>query len=348
MFPLPLAAQILVFTRFTPLRAHAIQSSKAPDTGTKQDDSPCNVQVWNGVVLPEQQTVNETTPLENVAHEVVCDYQPHAEATSDPNLWNVQAQGRVAWMTEATLPASLPVRNARHAWGDLSYEYTAIVTFTDGRTVDVPAGHTTFVPVDDVNRTKTRTRLRAPGSEPQSRQFCVVLQQRGKPAAAHPRRGLCTRGCGLLEKASATAADNRRGGGGCGRGAVMGLVNARRASSQFYHAQATAQDATPTDNPVAYYLTAGLPAPVIQSGLGIKVVEFPLAFPVVYDEPVGETIMRLLEPHHQSSRYQGFRRWEDIPDPSKGYRRGEYAGLKGRSGGERDPEPATDSEAATA
>lgn len=29
-----------------------------------------------------------------------------------------------------------------------------IVTFTDGRTVDVSAGHTTFIPADNVNPTK--------------------------------------------------------------------------------------------------------------------------------------------------------------------------------------------------
>jgi hypothetical protein len=76
--------------------------------------------------------------------------------------------------------------------------------------------------------------------------------------------------------------------------------------------------AIPTENPIAYYLRTGL-APVIRPGLEIEFTEFPLADPVVYDEPVGDTVARLLEPHPGP--------WEDIPDPSKGYRWGHYAGL---------------------
>ncbi|KAJ7732975.1 hypothetical protein B0H16DRAFT_1580230 [Mycena metata] len=482
----------------------------------------------DGVVLPEQQTVNETTPLDNVAHEVVYDYLPYVEATSDPNLWNFQAQERVAWMTEATLLDSLPdlthpivtpftvsipavnyppgdertrvVRNGRHGWGDLSYEYTAIVTFTDGRTVDVPAGHTTFVPVDHVDRTKMpfswNATFKDPCAQRQDRELdrCLPKDERSEFVAAvtldegnvvekgnllkgrvtvHSTRGSTTvsgisagvwtgyrdhwaqalaTAAGDADFVGATSFSQQRCRTALGgrplnadspsyaqifaepsesprwRFPPVMLVSSDDSQkntftpeqphfdfefqvqnhhpvnfASYYSSaenqlllnldvvyapevadclkkpqprpQTTAADeaaaveerlwdsstrvahpadfterkppkskrcmmslvatvpltlvgsAIPTDDPVAHYLTPGLPAPVIRSGLGIEVVEFPLASPVAHDEPVGDTISRLLEPHHQSSRYQGFRRWEDIPDPSKGYRRRDYAGL---------------------
>ncbi|KAJ6545418.1 hypothetical protein B0H19DRAFT_1238291 [Mycena capillaripes] len=161
------------------------------------------VSLKDGVVLPERwQALNETTqPPGDVVHEVVYDRQSYAEAMRDLNLWNVQAQERLAWTTEATLLDHLPnlthpivtpftvsvpavnyppgderirvVRIARHSWGDLSYEYTAIVTFTDGRTVDVPAGHTTFIPADHSNPTKMPSSWNATFKDP-----CNELQDR--------------------------------------------------------------------------------------------------------------------------------------------------------------------------
>ncbi|KAJ7931704.1 hypothetical protein B0H13DRAFT_831225 [Mycena leptocephala] len=39
----------------------------------------------------------------------------------------------------------------RHAYSDLGYRYIAVVTFTDGRTEHVQAGHTAFIPALEVN-----------------------------------------------------------------------------------------------------------------------------------------------------------------------------------------------------
>ncbi|KAJ7137746.1 hypothetical protein C8R44DRAFT_336242 [Mycena epipterygia] len=53
-----------------------------------------------GVVLPEpRQAVNETVP----GSDVVYDYQPYADAMSDPELWNVRAEERQVWVTETML-----------------------------------------------------------------------------------------------------------------------------------------------------------------------------------------------------------------------------------------------------
>ncbi|KAJ7226698.1 hypothetical protein GGX14DRAFT_417156 [Mycena pura] len=116
----------------------------------------------------------------NAATEVVYDYGPYDRAMSDPALWVVKAEERTVWSTEATLfdnnptfsrpivkpflvaspavnyPPSFinyhrsinnmkPVK--RHAGSNLGYHYIAVVNFTDGRTVDLRAGHTTFVPI---------------------------------------------------------------------------------------------------------------------------------------------------------------------------------------------------------
>ncbi|KAJ7137754.1 hypothetical protein C8R44DRAFT_336294 [Mycena epipterygia] len=133
-----------------------------------------------GVVLPEpRQAVNETVP----GSDVVYDYQPYADAMSDPELWNVRAEERQVWVTETMLlddnpdlthpivtPFTVAVpavnyppateryrlaRNSRHFFSDLTYQYIAIVRYTDGRTVDVPAGYTTFIPEGSVLPTTT-------------------------------------------------------------------------------------------------------------------------------------------------------------------------------------------------
>ncbi|KAF8137942.1 hypothetical protein K438DRAFT_1996600 [Mycena galopus ATCC 62051] len=143
------------------------------------------VSLKEGVVLPDQWQIvlNHTTAAATTVHDIVYDYQPYAEAISDPELWNVQAQERRAWTTETTLldrkpdlthPTVTPftvavpnvnyppgadrgriVRVARHAFGDLGYQYTAIATFADGRIIAVPAGYTTFVPTDLASPTMT-------------------------------------------------------------------------------------------------------------------------------------------------------------------------------------------------
>ncbi|KAJ7348048.1 hypothetical protein DFH08DRAFT_1080204 [Mycena albidolilacea] len=550
IFLLPLAAQLVSLTP----GAHGIESSKA-DTGTKQNDSPCNAQAWiraedlspnhisegelrvkvsrpecahqvvsvvlrlqlkefsdfvslkNGVVL-QWQAVNETKPPGDVVHEVVYDSRSYAEVTSDPNLWNVQAQERLAWTTEATLLDHLPdlthpivtpftvsvpavnyppgdervrvVRRTRHSWGDLSYEYTAIMTFTDGRTVNVPAGHTTFVPADHANPTKMPSSWNATFKDPcddilnRELDRCLPKDERSEFVAevtldegnviqkgsllkgrvtVHSTHGSTTVSgisagvwtayrdhwaqaraaaagdAGFVETTSFSQQRCRTAIGGRPLNAdtpsyarifarqsefpewrfppvilvssddtqnntftpehphfdfEFHVPNHNSVDFTSYYSSAenqlllnldprpprTAADeaaateerlwdsttpvghpvdfatrkpppksrrcvmtlvatvpvtlvgsAIPTGNPVAHYLTTGLPVPVIRSGLEIEVAEFPLADPVVYDEPVGDTVARLLEPH------PGPRKWKDIPDPSKGYRWGHYAGL---------------------
>ncbi|KAF7360774.1 hypothetical protein MVEN_00809400 [Mycena venus] len=461
------------------------------------------VSLKDGVVLPEKgQAVNETKHSPgDVVHEVVYDYRPYAEATRDPNLWNVQAQERLAWTTEATLLDHLPnltypivtpftvsvpavnyppgderirvVRNARHSWGDLSYEYTAIVTFTDGRTVDIPAGHTTFVPADHASPTKMPSSWTATFKDPcdefgdRELDRCLPKAQRSEFVAEVTldegnivQKGSLVRGRVTVHSThgSTTVSEISAGvwtayrdhwaqalaaaGGDTGFGEATSFSQQRcrtalggrplNADSPSYanifarqsefpkwsfppvmlvssdetenstftpeHSaenqlllnldvlyapevadcmkkprprppRTAADEAAATEellwdsstrvghpvdfarlkplpksrrcvmtlvatvpitlvgsaisigNPVAHYLTTGLPAPVIRSGLEIEVADFPLANPVVYDEPVGDTVARLLEPQ------PGPRKWKDIPDPSKGYRRGHYAGV---------------------
>ncbi|KAJ6527274.1 hypothetical protein DFH09DRAFT_1187083 [Mycena vulgaris] len=142
-----------------------------------------------GVVLPEvQQAANQS---ESVGHEdwegssVVYDYQARDDAMRDPALWTIGAEERRAWTTEVTLldsnpdfsqpvvtpfTVAVPAVNyppglnkyryldglvSRHSFSDLSYRYTAVVTFTDGRIVDVPAGYTTFIPTVHTSAAKT-------------------------------------------------------------------------------------------------------------------------------------------------------------------------------------------------
>ncbi|KAJ7232069.1 hypothetical protein C8J57DRAFT_1384051 [Mycena rebaudengoi] len=136
-----------------------------------------------GAVIPEiQQADNQTIPDDYAdwmgTVDAVYDYQPRDNAMSDPNLWVIKAEERQAWSTEALLidnnpnfsqPIIAPFIVAspavnyppvastwsswvsseplsRHSFSDFGYVYVALVTFTDGRIVEVPAGHTTFVP----------------------------------------------------------------------------------------------------------------------------------------------------------------------------------------------------------
>ncbi|KAJ6581801.1 hypothetical protein B0H19DRAFT_1251967 [Mycena capillaripes] len=132
-----------------------------------------------GAVLPEVQSSNKSVSAgytDWVGSDVVYDYRAHDEGLTDPELWTIKAEERHAWTTEATLiennpdlsqpivtpfSVAVPAVNyppavnryvyrrspiSRHTSSDLGYRYIAAVTFTDGRTEDVLAGHTTFVP----------------------------------------------------------------------------------------------------------------------------------------------------------------------------------------------------------
>ncbi|KAJ7491907.1 hypothetical protein FB451DRAFT_1388358 [Mycena latifolia] len=109
------------------------------------------------------------------------------KAKTDPAVWAVKAEGRIAWTTEALLikgslnfsqpivtpfVVSSPAVNyppateryrwlldrgkmARHSETALTYRYVAVVTFDDGRVVEVPAGYTNFVPAAQVLSTNT-------------------------------------------------------------------------------------------------------------------------------------------------------------------------------------------------
>ncbi|KAJ7716143.1 hypothetical protein B0H16DRAFT_1801813 [Mycena metata] len=133
-----------------------------------------------GAVLPEVRALNQTAPAayaDWTGSDVVLDYRTHDDAMSDPELWAVRAEERRGWTTEATLldgtpdlsqpivtpfTVAVPAVNyppvftqhrqsaqgpiSHHSYSDLGYRYIALVTFVDGRTVDVLAGHTTFKP----------------------------------------------------------------------------------------------------------------------------------------------------------------------------------------------------------
>ncbi|KAJ7721874.1 hypothetical protein B0H16DRAFT_1601602 [Mycena metata] len=127
-------------------------------------------------------------PLGASANDTIYDYGPYDRALSDAALWEVKAEERIAWSTEAVLfdnnpdfsqamitpftivtppvnyPPSvynrraaivtaLPVR--RHAYSVVGYRYTAVVNFTDGRSLDVPVGHTNFAPTSPPPPPKT-------------------------------------------------------------------------------------------------------------------------------------------------------------------------------------------------
>ncbi|KAJ7137745.1 hypothetical protein C8R44DRAFT_766078 [Mycena epipterygia] len=78
--------------------------------------------------------------------------------------------------------------------------------------------------------------------------------------------------------------------------------------------------------PVAHYLGPNSMAPVLRRGSQAEVLNFPATHPVVSEEPLSDTIARLLQPRWQSSRYNSSQ-LRNIPDPTQSYRRGHYAGL---------------------
>ncbi|KAJ7116049.1 hypothetical protein C8R44DRAFT_794024 [Mycena epipterygia] len=139
-----------------------------------------------GAVIPEIHiSHNQTVPTDFLGFwggsstDIVHDYSTYDAAMSDSALWMIKAEERRAWSTEAILfennpnfsqplvtpfivaspavnypPSSksyrtidssiTPVR--RHAYGGLGYHYIAVVEFTNGTIIDLPAGHTSFVP----------------------------------------------------------------------------------------------------------------------------------------------------------------------------------------------------------
>ncbi|KAJ6530010.1 hypothetical protein DFH09DRAFT_1370814 [Mycena vulgaris] len=137
-----------------------------------------------GAVIPEIRGADNESVSADYANwfgtaDAVYDYEPYDSATSDPDLWTIMAEERTAWSTEALLISNNPnfsqpivtpfivasptvnyppvahqriiSRNQispieRHGRSKLGYHYTAVVTFIDGRTVEVDAGYTTFVP----------------------------------------------------------------------------------------------------------------------------------------------------------------------------------------------------------
>ncbi|KAJ7116050.1 hypothetical protein C8R44DRAFT_794026 [Mycena epipterygia] len=138
-----------------------------------------------GAVIPEIHiSHNQTVPTDFLGFwggsstDIVHDYSAYDAAMSDSALSMIKAEERRAWSTEAILfennpnfsqplvtpfivaspavnypPSSksyrtdssiTPVR--RHAYGELGYHYIAVVEFTNGTIIDLPAGHASFVP----------------------------------------------------------------------------------------------------------------------------------------------------------------------------------------------------------
>ncbi|KAJ7637183.1 hypothetical protein FB45DRAFT_908489 [Roridomyces roridus] len=158
------------------------------------------VSAKDGVALPEAWLVSNQTKTVSGLHgevgqKVVYNFSSaYAEAISDPELWNIAAEERIAWTSEIVLlkdhpdlthPVVVPftvdvpnvnypsgvdrmrvVRNSRHSYGDLAYEYTATVTFTDGRILNKPIGYTTFVPINQVSPTTTPSTWRTAFENP--------------------------------------------------------------------------------------------------------------------------------------------------------------------------------------
>ncbi|KAK7012838.1 hypothetical protein R3P38DRAFT_3208958 [Favolaschia claudopus] len=134
----------------------------------------------NGAVLPEVRPSYESASTEftgGTGDEVVYDYQAYDDSLIDSELWTIEAEERSSWMTEAILlqnpdvsktiltpfTVAVPAVNypavvskyrnlynygpvAQHAFSDLGYRYTTIVTFVDGRIKEIPSGHTAFIP----------------------------------------------------------------------------------------------------------------------------------------------------------------------------------------------------------
>ncbi|KAJ7440751.1 hypothetical protein FB451DRAFT_1377467 [Mycena latifolia] len=491
------------------------------------------VALKEGIVLPSTwQAANETTP----ASDMVYDYKPYAEAISDPELWTVKAEERQAWTTETTLldhnrdlthPIVVPFtvavpavnyppgsdrlsrgpRHSRHSFSALGYQYIAIVTFADGRIVNVPAGHTTFVPATYENQSKTPFSLnttfeeRCRGAEyrnmeleyramelekclPKAQQSEFVAEitldegnvvQKGHPVkgrvTVHSTGGSTTMSgisIGVWTAYNHHWAQAQAAAGGDSSfsdatslwhqkcRSALGNQPLNAESSNYAHifddgmsmamawqypsaALVSSDDSTftpahpyydfefqvphdtPVDfaahytnaenhllltldvvyasevadcmklpppppprtaadvmaaveerlwdsytrvghpvnlttliaprknrrcvmtlealvpitvvghaapaNPVTHYLVPGALAPVIRHGARAEAAEFPVAIPVINEEPPADTAARLMLPHHQSSRFIRDRPYTDIPDPTKVYRAGDYAGL---------------------
>ncbi|KAJ6571839.1 hypothetical protein B0H19DRAFT_1064868 [Mycena capillaripes] len=130
---------------------------------------------WEAVIPEIKETDNQTLWGDP---RTLYDYGPYDKAMHDPTLWFVKAEERTVWSTVVRLfennpnfsqplvkpfivaspavnypPSFVNYRQIngfdlvkRHAYNDLRYHYTAVVNFTDGRTVDLKAGYTTFRP----------------------------------------------------------------------------------------------------------------------------------------------------------------------------------------------------------
>ncbi|KAJ7782023.1 hypothetical protein DFH07DRAFT_765006 [Mycena maculata] len=136
-----------------------------------------------GAALPEiQKSNNQTVPTDFLGFfgghpdDVVYDYSAYDGAMSDPNVWVVKAEERTAWSTEVvlfennpnfsqpmvapfvvapspvnyspaieqfrSLSSSTPITRMRMVTSDITTPHNLIY----GRRVDVPGGHTNFVP----------------------------------------------------------------------------------------------------------------------------------------------------------------------------------------------------------
>ncbi|KAJ7809051.1 hypothetical protein B0H14DRAFT_2867794 [Mycena olivaceomarginata] len=112
-----------------------------------------------GAVLPEVRVSKESAPVgyeDWMGSDIIMDYQAHDEGLSDPDLWTTfpcpssppftVAVPAVNYPPVVMVYRSLYGPISRHSCSSLGYHYTAVVTFTDGRTENVPAGHTAFIP----------------------------------------------------------------------------------------------------------------------------------------------------------------------------------------------------------
>ncbi|KAJ6471193.1 hypothetical protein DFH09DRAFT_1110611 [Mycena vulgaris] len=122
-----------------------------------------------GAVVPDVQlSANQTEPAQwwewrNLAH----DYQLHDDAERSRLMDHRGGGAARPTVTQFTVavpavnypPANVWFRNLnppvlQSAFSHLAYRYIAIVTFTDGRVMDVSAGHTTFIPTVHASATK--------------------------------------------------------------------------------------------------------------------------------------------------------------------------------------------------
>ncbi|KAJ6452260.1 hypothetical protein C8R45DRAFT_1223588 [Mycena sanguinolenta] len=144
----------------------------------RQDAVIPEIQKANNQTLPDDLLSMGYWSASDLANEVVYDYSAYDNAMSDSALWVAHAEQRKGWSTEVTLfknnhnfsrPLVKPFIVAspavnfppsfnnyrpggtldlyqRHVYSDLEYHYIAVVNFTDGRTVELRAGYTTFSP----------------------------------------------------------------------------------------------------------------------------------------------------------------------------------------------------------